>query len=101
MFRLVGPQHHNSKLQKERFDHETLLAEARGTIDQNQVRTHYADRLLEASGFVEDFEEMIDDLATYVDCLMDLAPALENPALDQSNRPHQVRESESLNVSLN
>jgi hypothetical protein len=29
-----------------------------------------------------DFEEILDDLKAYNDCLMDLTPALERPALD-------------------
>ena len=30
----------------------------------------------------EDFSELLDDVALYTDCLMDLTPALENPAPD-------------------
>ena len=43
-----------------------------------------------------DFAEGIDDLASYTDCLMDLAPALENPATDVNFKEQVVSKVETF-----
>ncbi|KAH6973043.1 hypothetical protein BKA56DRAFT_424546, partial [Ilyonectria sp. MPI-CAGE-AT-0026] len=40
------------------------------------------DALSDSDASEYDHEDFIDDLTTYIDCLLDLAPALERPALD-------------------
>ncbi|KAK7429451.1 serine/threonine-protein kinase HAL4/sat4 [Neonectria magnoliae] len=45
-------------------------------------RTTDVDALSDSEISELDNEDLLDDLTTYIDCLMDLAPALEKPAMD-------------------
>ncbi|KPM36582.1 Serine/threonine-protein kinase hal4 [Neonectria ditissima] len=45
-------------------------------------RTNDSDAFSDSETSEYDNEDLLDDLTTYVDCLMDLAPALEKPAMD-------------------
>ena len=47
----------------------------------------------------EDFAELLDDVALYTDCLMDLTPALENPAPDISSNDKEAVPFESFKAS--
>lgn len=97
--RLLDLSHSKSKLHEELVDHETLLEKAQATVVGTRTRMYDVEGVTEASAFDEDFEEILDDLATFVDCLMDLTPALEHPATDQDFQSRQTRPTESFNVS--
>lgn len=47
----------------------------------------------------EDFSELLDDVALYTDCLMDLTPALENPAPDVLINDKEAISFESFKAS--
>ena len=98
MSHLLNPDP-NNELEDERNQLETLLAKVRETDGSSRLSTYDDQSEFEASAFDEDFEEVVDDLATYIDCLMDLTPALENPASDYHNQPRQTRPIESFDVS--
>ena len=100
VFLLLSPPA-DDKIYEDRDHLETLLAK----VQENDygrrmpVSTNDNENEFEASAIEEDFEEIVDDLATYMDCLMDLAPALENPASDYNNQTRQTKQTESFNVS--
>ena len=100
MLRLLSPPA-DDKVYEERDHLETMLAKVREDDHSRRipVSTYDDESDFEASTIEEHFEEIVDDLATYVDCLMDLAPALENPASDYDNQPRQTRQIESFDVS--
>lgn len=56
---------------------EAMLAE-RSSFDADLENESFSDSDISE----EDFSELLDEVALYTDCLMDLTPALENPALD-------------------
>ncbi len=81
-----------SELQRLIENAEAVLMEEGGTVRQSDA---FSDSDVSES----DFADGIDDLATYTDCLMDLAPALENPATDVDFKEQAVSNIETFRVS--
>lgn len=76
---LLKPQASDRKLHQEFYDVQRVLEKTK--LVMTELKTETADRIMCSDSDQEvDYLEVLDDLASVIDCLMDLTPALENPA---------------------
>jgi hypothetical protein len=86
-------------LHTELVDLRRLLENAEAVLNENGHPMRQSDAFSDSDVSESDFAEGIDDLAIYTDCLMDLAPALENPATDLNFKEQVDSKIETFRVS--
>jgi hypothetical protein len=76
-----------------------LLENAEAVLNEDGHPMKQSDAFSDSDVSESDFAEGIDDLASYTDCLKDLAPALENPATDANFKEQVVSKIETFRAS--
>lgn len=77
---------------------QRLLDETASLLDTPEAMTDF-ESLSDDGSTRYDLDDVLDDVAIYIDCLMDLSLALENPAVDLEPRDQAHQDIEVFDVS--
>lgn len=97
LFKVVQPP--ELKVHEELSDVKMLLETTQAVLDEECHQRRNSLAFSDSEYSEGDFAEGVDDISTFTDCLMDLAPALENPALDIEFKEESNSTMETFQVS--
>jgi hypothetical protein len=99
MFKVVRPVGSAERFHAEISELQRLIENAEAVVMEEGGNTRQYDAFSDSEISESDFAEGVGDLSTYTDCLMDLSPALENPATDVDFNEQAVSNIETFQVS--
>lgn len=99
MFKVIRPVGSAERFHAELSELQRLIENAEAVVVEEGGTTRQYDAFSDSDVSEGDFAEGVGDLSTYTDCLMDLSPALENPATDVDFKEQPVSKIETFRVS--